>query len=741
MQEIKNNDTKNKTENKINVCFICDEKYVLPTLVAVQSLVKNAQSPVNVHIVGTELSQVSIDQFNKLSSSIAEVTVRNVDNKYQDIPMTHGWVSKAAMLKFDLANLFADLDKILYLDGDMVINQNLGELFNVDVKDCYAAVVADMRGMKMEIFIKDKVTGERIASTNHGKLGLSKYFNSGMMLLNLQKMREDNIPDKLLENKRKDPYKRFMDQDALNQTFAENVMWLSPKYNLMQANLGYPLEEISEFYGVPSAEMAEIMQNPEVLHLTNKLKPWNTAEAVGFDVWWKYFTMLPESAIKTQERKKILMDKIRLFTKKIFGYKVLPGEKHTQNIYLFGIKLFRQKIKSNADIYIKGKCGLRTINKVMVDDLISKMSEKGINNIKRNPRLIVSLTSFPARMAEIHYTIYSLLNQKVKPDEVVLWLGKDKFPNLEADLPAKLLKFQDYGLTIKWCKDIRSFTKLLPSLKEYPEDIIVTADDDVYYPETWLEKLYQAYYAEPDIIHCHRAHLVLLSDEGEIISYNDWWKSCFGVPASYYNFLTGVGGVLYPPKCLGEEVFDEKYKELTPLADDIWFWAIAVRRGIKINVIPNPIRRLTYINADIELGAEGTVSLSHQNVHQNRNDTQMEAVLKTYPEIYNRLREDEAAYTEALSAYKLKLARTKVVVKKKKDVEKHLFYKVIKLEGKKEVKLLNFMTVYIRKEDDEFHYQQKYYFLLIPFLVIKRCGSEKNIKVFGIPFSCRLKSE
>ena len=74
-------------------------------------------------------------------------------------------------------------------------------------------------------------------------------------------------------------------------------------------------------------------------------------------------------------------------------------------------------------------------------------------------------------MYEIHYTLYSLLNQTVKPDEVVLWLAKEQFPNGNDDIPPAVLDLQKNGLTIKWCEDLRSYKKLIPSLKEYPVSV------------------------------------------------------------------------------------------------------------------------------------------------------------------------------------------------------------------------------------------------------------------------------
>jgi hypothetical protein len=218
--------------------------------------------------------------------------------------------------------------------------------------------------------------------------------------------------------------------------------------------------------------------------------------------------------------------------------------------------------------------------------------ESGITTEKRNPKVIVSLTSYPARIPQIHYTLISLLKQTAKPDEIVLWLGDKQFPNKENDLPETVLKLREHGLLIKWTKDIRAYTKLIPSLQEFPDDVIVTADDDVLYLQEWLEQLYVSYQKDKNNIHCHRAHKIRFKENGELLPYKQWdFNVDFrNTEASFTNFLTGVGGVLYPPKIFYKDIADDGlFQKLSPLNDDIWFWAMAVLRGTPIRIVENNI--------------------------------------------------------------------------------------------------------------------------------------------------------
>ena len=264
-------------------------------------------------------------------------------------------------------------------------------------------------------------------------------------------------------------------------------------------------------------------------------------------------------------------------------------------------------------------------------------SELGITDEKREPELIVSLTSYPDRMYDIHYTIYSLFKQNLKPNKIILWLGEEQFPNRDKDLSKKLLDFKKHGLIIKYTNDLRAYTKLIPALKEYPNSIIVTADDDIFYPENWLDKLYNSWKDNMDCIVCHRAHKITIKDN-KFIPYNSFKQEIIEEKPSFDHFLTGVGGVLYPPNIFYKDIFNEElFKKLSPQNDDIWFWAMAVLNGTKIKIVDEPINHLTYVNPEREVGLNNDSTLCSSNVIKNQNDILFDNVINYYPHIMEKL--------------------------------------------------------------------------------------------------------
>jgi len=295
------------------------------------------------------------------------------------------------------------------------------------------------------------------------------------------------------------------------------------------------------------------------------------------------------------------------------------------------ILLLKEKIEL---LFNKNKRELKRKGVIFIDKKKIITDSKKLKPLRpldpeKNQKLIVSLTSFPERIPDIFFNLYSLLNQTIQPDMLVLWLAEEQFPNKEKDLPKRLLDLQKYGLTIKWCKDIKSYKKLIFSLKEFPNDIIVTADDDIYYPENWLELLYNSYLNEPKYIHCHRAHKVTFNKNKELASYNEWQKCITTDNVSYLNFFTGAGGILYPPNSLYKDTLNEElFMALCPTADDIWFWAMAVLNNTKIRVVQENINNFIFINPELEFRMTDAISLYKINLIEN--DRQLKKVFDHY---------------------------------------------------------------------------------------------------------------
>ena len=293
------------------------------------------------------------------------------------------------------------------------------------------------------------------------------------------------------------------------------------------------------------------------------------------------------------------------------------------------------------------KCGLYLKNKViLLRNLIfqklrarkyQKVPEYGITLNKRVPRLVISLTSFKDRINEVHKTIITLLNQSIKADEIVLWLAEEEFVNKEKELPQKLIELKPYGLSIKFRKrNIKSYKKIMPAITEYPDDIIVLADDDLYYKTNWLELLYNSYLKNSEAIHCHRAHKVCFDENNKILPYEKWQRAVtVQMNNEIYLFTTGAGVLIPHP---GKDMFfqdilnENLFMELAPEGDDLWLWVMALLNNTEICIIPQNITELIYVNPARDFGITSGLTLYKSNKNGG-NDLQLNAILKHYPEL------------------------------------------------------------------------------------------------------------
>ena len=252
--------------------------------------------------------------------------------------------------------------------------------------------------------------------------------------------------------------------------------------------------------------------------------------------------------------------------------------------------------------------------------------------------VIVSMTTFPARISYVHLSIKSLLSQTVKPGKIILWIAKEQFRDVE--IPVHLQKLCEYGLEIRYCEeDLLAHKKYYYAMCEFPDHIIVTYDDDIIYPEDSLEKLLRMHDRHPNAIICNRGREIKV-ENGEVMPYRYWkvsghvpaGKPCYGVMAS-----TGAG-TLYPPHCMPEETFDvEKIRQLALTADDLWMKAMSIKGQISV------VKSQTRCKALCLSKRRQDVTLAHKNVDQNLNDRVMQDLLEYYPEVRQALLGDAEA--------------------------------------------------------------------------------------------------
>lgn len=220
---------------------------------------------------------------------------------------------------------------------------------------------------------------------------------------------------------------------------------------------------------------------------------------------------------------------------------------------------------------------VRKLKTAFVTNRLEKMTSISlVTEEKREIPIIVSLTSYPARLGTLYLTLKSMMRQTVKPNRIILYL--DEWVDLD-EIPESLIKMKEYGLEIERRKyDLKCHKKYLHAITENPDAIVITIDDDVLYHKKTIEELYKSYQLYPDAVSAKRVHRILVNEDGSLYPYNSWDWLCTSIEKPSYELLaTGVGGVLYPPHVLDEKTFDiEKITSLSKRNDDIWLKCVQI---------------------------------------------------------------------------------------------------------------------------------------------------------------------
>lgn len=213
--------------------------------------------------------------------------------------------------------------------------------------------------------------------------------------------------------------------------------------------------------------------------------------------------------------------------------------------------------------------------------VLTKKKYRLIAPKKSTGRVIVSLTSFPARISKVYLVIESLFRQSCLPDKIILYLSQDQFP-AEEKLPKTLLEQRLRGLEIVFSKgDMRSHKKYLTAFREYPNDIIITVDDDIFYRSDFIAGLLNWHSRFPHAIITNWTKKIIFDYKGcaSYAAAPDASQKDIGKENSH-NIVIGVAGNLYPPKAVYKDCLEwDLIKRLAFTTDDIWLSAMAILAG------------------------------------------------------------------------------------------------------------------------------------------------------------------
>ena len=249
----------------IPIFLASDNNYAPFVATAIASICDNTDSYCEFYVLDGGISEENKERICNLKKQFDNfsVTFVKIDTeKYFKNFIVESYITVATYYRFVIADLFPDLEKVLYLDVDIIAQGDILDLYNVDLENYILGAVID-QGDKLYISRLKKNLDMNI---------FSHYFNAGVLLLDLKKWREDNISKKLFEIEKK--YRGNLlcnDQDVLNKLFENNYKELPIRCNSMLTN-----------------------DSALIRHFYNRIKPWNVAESLcvdeykDFALFWYY---------------------------------------------------------------------------------------------------------------------------------------------------------------------------------------------------------------------------------------------------------------------------------------------------------------------------------------------------------------------------------------------------------------------------------------------------------------------
>jgi len=186
--------------------------------------------------------------------------------------------------------------------------------------------------------------------------------------------------------------------------------------------------------------------------------------------------------------------------------------------------------------------------------------------------VIISMTSFPARINTVWMTVDCLFRQTKSPSSVNLYLSSVEFPNREKDLPKRLLGYERLGLKIIFVEDnLRPHKKYYYAFNNQEKMSVVTVDDDLFYRNDIVERLWNLSMYSPDCICANNGRLICFNNNGEVSNYSQWNNIEGNRNKGHEVVAIGFGGVLYPVSFQNIMSTDVKViKQICLNADDLW---------------------------------------------------------------------------------------------------------------------------------------------------------------------------
>ena len=214
---------------KINLFFAVDDNYCSFLSAAIHSMFKNADQnyEYNLYVLHNGISQEKQNILKTQVSSFGSIDFVDMNEKLktlEDRLVTRDYYTMTTYYRLFIPNMFPKMDKALYLDSDIIITGNIADLYNVDMGNNLVGAVPDMAVQNTPIFIEYVENALGVKA--------EKYFNAGILLMNLKEMRNWDFENKFIELLGKYKFRVAQDQDYLNVLTKDRVKYVDNSWNV-----------------------------------------------------------------------------------------------------------------------------------------------------------------------------------------------------------------------------------------------------------------------------------------------------------------------------------------------------------------------------------------------------------------------------------------------------------------------------------------------------------------------------
>ena len=251
---------------KINVAYGADDKFTRHTYVSIFSILKNMKKDDVLccyFLTRTPNKNTSIikkleKRFSNFKLNIVPVNKIRLDKMLTSKELAH--INSSTYYRFWI-DLIGGIEKIIYLDSDIIVNSDISELFQEDLNSKTVWVCSDMP----KDYIKSNI--------DEIWLNKNKYFNAGVLVININKRKKQKISQKCFNLLSKRVYK-FNDQDVLNIVLQDDVKYLPWNYNVQSWYFQWYLWDFT-YLGFENEYYQDAINNPKIIHYTGDKKPRN----------------------------------------------------------------------------------------------------------------------------------------------------------------------------------------------------------------------------------------------------------------------------------------------------------------------------------------------------------------------------------------------------------------------------------------------------------------------------------